>query len=210
MIGIYKITNKITDQVYIGQSVHIERRWQEHSGRFQYGYSKLYQAMQEYGIENFAFEIIEKCEATELDKKERYWIKYYNSYKKGYNSTPGGQKQFIDNSQKIYQLWDEGYCSSEIVEQTGLGHTTVQNYLMGYDKYSVQESRRRGGLKATKKDLQTPNIFQYDLQGNYIGAWFSTKQIQRELGIDSASIGKVIRGIRKSAGGYYWSSKAPQ
>lgn len=30
MIGIYKITNKNTGQVYIGQSVDIERRIQEH------------------------------------------------------------------------------------------------------------------------------------------------------------------------------------
>nr|DAH19257.1 MAG TPA: intron associated endonuclease [Bacteriophage sp.]DAT87476.1 MAG TPA: intron associated endonuclease [Caudoviricetes sp.] len=30
MIGIYKIENLINGKVYIGQSVHIERRWQEH------------------------------------------------------------------------------------------------------------------------------------------------------------------------------------
>lgn len=30
MTGIYKITNKITGQIYIGQSTDIERRWIEH------------------------------------------------------------------------------------------------------------------------------------------------------------------------------------
>ena len=29
-IGIYKIENLITGKIYIGQSIHIERRWQEH------------------------------------------------------------------------------------------------------------------------------------------------------------------------------------
>jgi predicted GIY-YIG superfamily endonuclease len=29
-IGIYKIENLVNGKVYIGQSVHIERRWQEH------------------------------------------------------------------------------------------------------------------------------------------------------------------------------------
>ena len=30
MIGIYKITNKITQEAYIGQSVQIEERFNEH------------------------------------------------------------------------------------------------------------------------------------------------------------------------------------
>ena len=30
MIGIYKITNLINNKSYVGQSIHIERRWQEH------------------------------------------------------------------------------------------------------------------------------------------------------------------------------------
>ena len=30
MIGIYKITNKLNNKCYIGQSIHIERRWAEH------------------------------------------------------------------------------------------------------------------------------------------------------------------------------------
>ena len=30
MIGIYKITNKINNKIYIGQSKDIERRWKKH------------------------------------------------------------------------------------------------------------------------------------------------------------------------------------
>ena len=33
MIGIYKITNKINNKCYIGQSVNVERRWHEHKTR---------------------------------------------------------------------------------------------------------------------------------------------------------------------------------
>ena len=29
-IGIYKIENLINGKIYIGQSIHIERRWNEH------------------------------------------------------------------------------------------------------------------------------------------------------------------------------------
>ena len=32
-VGIYKIENKLNGNVYIGQSVNIERRWQDHKKR---------------------------------------------------------------------------------------------------------------------------------------------------------------------------------
>ena len=34
MIGIYKITNNINNNCYIGQSIHIEERWKEHKSKY--------------------------------------------------------------------------------------------------------------------------------------------------------------------------------
>jgi len=45
--------------------------------------------MQEYGIENFAFELLEECNIDELDKKEKYFISLYNSNSLGYNGNKG-------------------------------------------------------------------------------------------------------------------------
>lgn len=84
MIGIYKITNKINNKSYIGQSVHIERRWVEHC--MPHTKSQIANAIKEFGKENFLFEIIEECEIFELDEKENYWIKYFNTIvPNGYN-----------------------------------------------------------------------------------------------------------------------------
>lgn len=98
--GIYKIENNINHKVYIGQSVRIERRWQEHKYLDTYlnpnnasYYRKLYTAFREEGIDNFTFSIIEECSYNELDDREIYWIDYYNSYLTGYNMTRGGQVQ---------------------------------------------------------------------------------------------------------------------
>lgn len=98
MIGIYKITNLINNKVYIGQSQHIEIRWKAHRSRpfqknaQQYN-SPLYQAIRKYGLKNFSFEVVEECQIDQLNQKEQYWIKYYNSSNKqfGYNLTEGGQ-----------------------------------------------------------------------------------------------------------------------
>lgn len=212
MIGIYKITNKLTNKVYIGQSVHIEHRWKEHISRANSGSTKLYKAFQLYGLENFSFEVLEECTAKDLDEKEKYWITQYDSFKNGYNSTMGGQKQTIDNSESIYKLWDKGYCLSDIVKETGLGHTTIQNYLKSYSNYSVKESNRRGGLKAFEKTMinnqseKDFKIYQYDKNGVFVNEWHSTKEIERELNISACSVGKVLRGLRQSAGGFFWSN----
>ena len=61
--GIYKITNKINNKVYIGKSIYIERRWYEHKTDMNNinKQNHLYNAMRKYGKDNFLFEIIELC-----------------------------------------------------------------------------------------------------------------------------------------------------
>lgn len=92
-IGIYKYENKINGHIYIGQSLNIEVRYQQHLYDAEHraeDCSGVDIAIKKYGIENFTFEIIELCDAKELDEKERYWISHYNSFNNGYNRTPGG------------------------------------------------------------------------------------------------------------------------
>ena len=90
-IGIYKITNKINNLSYIGQSINIEERWKHHK-RFpiKYSHYPLYKAFEEFGIENFDFSILEICPITELNNKEIFYINKFNSYYHGYNQTKGG------------------------------------------------------------------------------------------------------------------------
>lgn len=90
MIGIYKITNKINGKCYVGQSIHIKKRFQEHiKSKFD---TPLCKAFKKYGIENFDFEIIEECKKQELNEKEIYYIKIFHSCvdEHGYNLTYGG------------------------------------------------------------------------------------------------------------------------
>lgn len=89
--GIYKIQNKINNKVYIGQSINIETRWRHHkSYPLSSSHYPIYRAFNKYGLENFDFSIIELCSVNELNEKEIYYIKKYNSYYKGYNQTTGG------------------------------------------------------------------------------------------------------------------------
>ena len=82
MIGIYKITNKLNNKSYIGRSIDIERRFREHKN---YPETTIGKAIQEDGIENFIFEIVELCDESELDEKEIYYINKFDTINTGYN-----------------------------------------------------------------------------------------------------------------------------
>lgn len=97
MIGIYKITNKINGKCYIGQSNDIERRWKEHKNSFSNPNASDYEskksrAFRKYGIENFDFQVLEETCLEKLNDREIYWICYFNSVEKGYNTSYGGQE----------------------------------------------------------------------------------------------------------------------
>lgn len=91
--GIYKITNIKTKECYIGQAVNLSDRWKQHAkaglGIDTPQGNKLYRAMQEFGIQNFSWEVIEECPRADLDEKEKYYIKLYQSKEYGYNTLKG-------------------------------------------------------------------------------------------------------------------------
>lgn len=111
--GIYKIENKINGKCYIGQSVDILRRWRSHktianNKNHEYKNHPLYRAIQLYKIENFDFSIVEECLRENLDEREKYYIKKYNSFTpNGYNLNKGGQGNFYHGTILTKEQADE-------------------------------------------------------------------------------------------------------
>lgn len=96
--GIYKLTNQLTKECYIGQSKNCAKRLSEHlrcaCGAVAASKSnKLYEAMRQDGITNFSFELLERCEPEDLDEKEAFFINLYSADTLGYNSTSGNTKR---------------------------------------------------------------------------------------------------------------------
>lgn len=88
---IYKITNIQNNKVYIGQTIRpIQQRFQRHINDALNNVLNTHfaRAIRKYGKENFVIEEIDKAQTQdELNKKEQYWINYYNSVEEGYNET---------------------------------------------------------------------------------------------------------------------------
>ena len=83
MVGIYLIRNKITDEVYIGQSKNIDKRLDSHRRNAKNKKYTLYADMRYYGQSSFEFSVIEECATNSLDERELFWIRTY--LEKGYS-----------------------------------------------------------------------------------------------------------------------------
>ena len=94
--AIYRITNLINNKVYIGQTVHPNKRWWEHQQRAKTHYDNypIHLAIDKYGAENFSFEILEWTE--DYDNEEARLINEYNSISpNGYNLIEGGHSPIM-------------------------------------------------------------------------------------------------------------------
>ena len=91
--GIYKLTYIESGISYIGQAKDIKERWVSHV-KCSLGIdtpvtSQLYAFTREKGIDNFTFEVLEKCSINELNEKEKFYIDLYQTYDFGLNKTRG-------------------------------------------------------------------------------------------------------------------------
>jgi transposase len=131
---IYIIKNKINNKVYIGQTTmdmktrfigHISSR----NGKNKKHY-KFYKAIRAIGKEYFYYEIIEKnIPVYALDEKEIAYIKKFNSYHKGYNSTAGGDSPLIykiDDQETVLDMLKAGFHYTELAELYGVHKVTIQ------------------------------------------------------------------------------------
>lgn len=93
---IYKVTNKTTGKMYIGQTTQsLPERWWQHCNRCpsQTHRSYIYNAIQQYGENDFIVEEIDTAESLEeLNIKEQTYIKVFKTLApNGYNLQPGGK-----------------------------------------------------------------------------------------------------------------------
>ena len=121
MTGIYKITNLLNNKSYIWQSIHIERRWEEHKRTYLERESVLYKAMKKYGVSNFKFEIICECLAEELDFLEKEYINNFSTLvPNGYNVQLWGKSWEQVMSEKIKKI-------ISLLKETEIPFETISN-----------------------------------------------------------------------------------
>ena len=210
---IYKITNKINNKCYIGQTTKtLEERWTRHkkdafnlkASNYEY---PLYKAFRKYGLENFSFELIEKCEIAQLDEKEIYWINFYDSAKhNGYNQCLGGKgnKQLELDELQITKTYSELQNINKTAEIYNCSKSTIAQILKKHNIpiISAEEHAKEKGY----------TIKQFDKNHKYLKSFNNIIDAAQE--IINSNKGTTIKATREAIRiaclsgyltyGFYW------
>lgn len=92
--GIYKITHIPSKKCYIGQAVDVRTRWANHIKTALHvdggaAHARFHDALGSLGLENFTWELLEKCPKEKLNEREKFYIEFYKSNDWGWNSNSG-------------------------------------------------------------------------------------------------------------------------
>lgn len=205
--SIYKITNNINNKCYIGQTSNIKSRFADHKRNYQLGGLEedklLYKAIRKYGIENFSFEVIEE-DIENYNEREKYWISFYNSYKNGYNMTPGGEEPPIQIGEENFNathtqkqvneikraLRESSLPLKEIAKQFNYDVGSISRINIGklwYDDEELYPIRPESSKEAMKKRAL---LIINDLQNTEL----TQKEIGEKYGLGRSTITAINRG----------------
>ena len=181
--GIYKLSFKGTNGVYIGQSENIEGRFIKHISNMKKHKSakKLQYAYDTYGTPSI--EVLAECDEAELDEFENETIEIWDAVNTGFNSlekaggtpdnsgTNNGMSTF--SKEQILQVFEllilNTYSNyEEIIQQTGVSNSVVSGISAGRlhtwlkedfsDKYATlidQQSTRKRKPKPILSEIQS-------------------------------------------------------
>lgn len=218
MAYIYKITNKVNNKVYIGQTTDtIENRFKEHiaeSTRSRSVDRPLYRAFLKYGIENFSIEVVEQVptDTALLQQQEIFWIDFYHSFcgdpnSWGYNATRGGDSRLLFDHTEIAK--DLAITKSLIQTSINCKCTTdtVSKIAKAYNIPFMSSAEQA-------REFYSKPINQYDLNGIFIQTFKNKEYAERwirENNISSSKGGAIhthiveaCKGKRKTAYGFKW------
>ena len=104
--GIYKITNTVTGDFYIGSSKNIKERWRNHKKPSTWKRSPnnpMYNDMQKYGVDKFAFEILAEVEESLLKEKEQEFIELLKPTYNDRNANGWDTERYKEYNKEYYK-----------------------------------------------------------------------------------------------------------
>lgn len=225
MYVIYKITNKINNKIYIGQTINYEKRMKEHIYGRRNTKNHIEQvidrAIKKYGVENFLFEKIDNSESQEeIDILERKYIKQYNSLKpNGYNVLKGGREKNGAWNMKEIEIYDLNGNYIESCESpseyarinnkyndSAIRDCCNKRILRHKDRiFKWKDDKAKITPYIKPKSAKSKVVYQYDLYGNFIREYESVTLASEITNTRRIGIVNCVNGNQKSANNFQWS-----
>ena len=141
--GIYKITNTITGDFYIGSSKNVKQRlavhkctstWKNHPN------NQLYQDMRKYGTDKFAFEILAEVEIDKLKETEQQFIETLKPTYNQMNAKGWDIERCKESHKKAVNKYRSQLCfyNSEVLTLNAL---SIRFHRAGIE-HSMQEAKK--------------------------------------------------------------------
>lgn len=206
--GIYSIKNTFNNNIYIGQSINIYKRWQEHKRQLLKNEHKnkiLQKDYDNFGLDYFEFNIVEITEKCNLNDREVHWINKFNSFKNGYNMTEGGDinpmtyepiRESVINKIKGNKNWLGKHHTKETKEK--MSKSAIGRKMSKESKIKLSNTRKSLNLGGSKG----VEIFQIDINTNEIVGSFKSIS-QAEIYFSGKITGNISRSMRNKNGTAY-------
>jgi len=223
MTGIYKITNLVTNKVYIGSAKNIDARIKAHISKLKGNFhinKHLQSSYNKYKEENFKFEIIREVSNSILRRAEQFYINKYQSInpKYGYNKATVISNTWDDiekpvilkdkiyfgcyNKQgklvKVFKTIDDVKSFLNVKKCSGVYESCNSNLTKTAHKYywirlDVKKSKFENKLNVFKRKGRHRELLQYDLEGNFIKKWSCATEAAAFLKIQSCNITRCLK-----------------
>lgn len=205
---LYKITNLITNKIYIGKTYSIKRRWNDHKSTAKNkdkSYSYLHRSMNKYGFENFSIIEIAKFESEqEALKQEIALIERYKSNDRniGYNITIGGDGacgyKHTELSKKKMSLSKQGKFIKDNNPFYGKKHSNESKLKISNHQKTIRSlNKERYDLLNNKQcPINTEQCI--NIQKCYLTTNYSLEQLAKDFATTISTISKILHGTYMS------------
>lgn len=187
---IYLITNKINSKVYVGQTrKNLSERMRHHFSKYE-TCIKLKKAIEQYGKENFNYNVIELVPYSELNGRESFYIDKYNSIENGYNIKKGNSEFKGRKTHSIKELQEDivndynaGMNTKDIAEKYRIALTSVYNSLQ---RVSVKMRYCKNAIKPLAAKIDINKLAEMKRQG------LTTAYIARYFNVAKSSVKRMV------------------
>lgn len=210
---IYKVTNKINNKVYIGQTIKsLDERKRRHvydAENHKDVNTTFYNAIRKYGIDNFEWIVLDTgMSKKDLDSKESYWIKELKSHirdGKGYNMTTGG-----DGSEGFKHSKEARMKMS--ADRKGRKHTDEAKAKMSENRRGTnrtEEMKQKDrevklGVYDNENNPRAKSVVKLTKDGLFVERFPTAKQGAESVNGKRSAISNCCNGESKTSYGFKW------
>lgn len=231
--GIYWITNLVNNKIYIGSSINIKKRFNQHKSNLRHNRhcnQHLQRAWNKYGEENFIFQLVEHHAYPEriLSRENKYISLYkpeYNNILVNDENRPSASdetRRKMSTSRMGRIPWNKGLKLPPLSDDRKRQLSELFKGRKGKPVSDEQKATISNSLKGRKinqeqyeklllyrkeksgaNHVMAKKVYQYNLDGNFIKEWNYIRET-KELGVDPVQVSACATGVHKTAFGYRW------